>query len=380
MTSRHVWHLGIVGLALTYLGCDGADTETHSLQQPSLTSSEGPQPDIVTPRGQRYRWVRKAVFTSPAKGTLSPIREVVHQIDPAREAADRQLPLAQFAEKLRARVLANGHEYLGDVDLELAERVRAAGPGRRREAYRPDATLPDSNGGPLGTQILGGSDERVIVRHNTLYPYRANVARDPGCSASTVGPSTMISAAHCFFDQGNWIATTSFIQGPDALDPAGTQFPYGTLGCYFLAFPAAFWDPNTDSGYDYAVIEYSWSPCNGYPGNVTGHYGAYAAPDSWITSTTARTKVVAGIPGEKSPWPQIWGMSSFTGFTVDANFVFYSVVDTTGGQSGCAVYAYDTDGFPYVFGIHLGGWGSTQNFAKRLNNGTIAWMEANSAW
>src|SRR5688572_2122120 len=76
MTSRHVWHLGIVGLALTYLGCDGADTETHSLQQPSLTSSEGPQPDIVTPRGQRYRWVRKAVFTSPAKGTLSPIREV----------------------------------------------------------------------------------------------------------------------------------------------------------------------------------------------------------------------------------------------------------------------------------------------------------------
>src|SRR5882672_1590990 len=91
--------LPIVILALGAFGCDGP-TAVSTSNSAALSSSDGPQPDLVI-GGRRYIWLKKATFVSPPpeRGPITPTESPTNKPSTAQEVAAA----------LRPRILKDGH-------------------------------------------------------------------------------------------------------------------------------------------------------------------------------------------------------------------------------------------------------------------------------
>lgn len=328
---------------------------------------------IYDSKGNRYVYVQEAEFEEgPIK--VPSVDEDVPDFDP------QALGTKELADILRPRMLVDGKEYILETpDEKLAEEIKnglyddvEAEPGYgelgKDEEWKEDPVEEeeeekDEEKG-LGADVRGiviGADGRQYQNNNTQYPGRTFVWNEQGCTGKLIGPSTMLTAAHCLHSGKKWYSLPKFFPGPDA--NKSTKFPFGSYGCYSVTIPGG-WGKSLPVAHDYAVVEFS--RCKEYPGNKLGWLGLASKKNSWLDG---RTTYLYGFPGDKRPNPAIWGMGGkiSTSFWYPAR-LFYKI-DTAGGQSGSGLYAF-INGGRYVVGVHRGGYSSKENQARKVD-GTV---------
>jgi V8-like Glu-specific endopeptidase len=300
----------------------------------------------------------------------------------------------QLAEDMRGVAYFRGHEYrqaepawaAADAILNATDEHTIAPP--KSAATNNGERPPEDYQG----QAIQGTDSRQKRRDNTSYPMRAQMVLEVGgfgCTATLIGPTTALTAAHCLHTGSGWRPgdwrTAPGADRDDVINiPIGFERPYGTYTCHWGTVPGAWINGDTAVENDYAVIDYSG--CNLTPGNTVGWLGVWSAGEPQLAG---QSMYVYGYPGKQSDcvggcnWPTIWGIgdSANTG-TYGSDSIKYDT-DTTGGQSGAGVYIF-YGGSRYLVGIHKGenwsifnGW---FNYGRRANEGLLSFIEATSQW
>ncbi|MDX2055816.1 MAG: hypothetical protein SFV15_25660 [Polyangiaceae bacterium] len=261
----------------------------------------------------------------------------------AAESYVRDLTDEQLAEELRPVVLnQEGSFRARNAPIEMARRIRETlGQSIRIEGRAP---LDPTNKRLQG--IFGADDRRTI--DNTAFPWRTVAFLEPsGCTATFIGWTTAISAAHCVAAKGGWKSgqrTQTFRPGAK-----GTASPFGTVaagvsGCGGFAIPQAYLDTG-DRRWDFAV--YDFTNCTSMPTWQTGYSGI------WVNAPIAgKQGKLYGYPAPRCPdtsvYPSNCGMSG--GLWYDDYVLQSTNIDSSGGQSGGPWMSSDN----YLIGSHCG--------------------------
>jgi len=415
------------GLGTAHAASDAPDLEAHAGEASIFSKSlrfEGEVVEVLPNgrviretaihRGKRLRWTRKVENRVATPERLSQPTEAAASID--------ELSVAELAENLRGLMLFGDHEFIeaepawdlahrvklirelelaGVTDDFIASLIPSGAPSQGRIDLRSEV-----GGDPQGpAQIVHGTDDRDVML-NMSYPHRAqivfdNTRTDLGIngsqgSGSLIGPSTIASVAHVFWDEDNDTWEASFLWAPGYDSEDADPNPWGEFGCYAVTIPGAYPNNESDNEYDYAVVDTDVG-CNivrdgvnsDEPGATVGWLGWYAASTSAIEGTTG---YVRGYPGSTQTCgnpgvpcnTRVWGDTS-SALENDRNGkVIRHQADTSGMMSGSGFYHYadptcgGCDHGAYVVGFHRAG-SAPYNLARRLG-GTIAnFIEDNSS-
>lgn len=181
----------------------------------------------------------------------------------------RTMSREQLAEKLRPGRLVGGYEYrLDEPDFETADLILGT---------EDVPNTPES----LGTKsafarpkYIIGPDDRRRVDNPRFFPGSANAhIATQNCTATMIGPSTALCAAHCFFNDG-WIPSRSITFGADTNAPTA---PFGSFLADSLTLPGAWNHPATGTG-----ISQFWSSARQGPASETKLAGSEPARTSTV--------------------------------------------------------------------------------------------------
>jgi V8-like Glu-specific endopeptidase len=305
---------------------------------------------------------------------------------------------------LRPMTQLNGYIYVRaqpDVDAVV-------------DAHKQPPVWNESSVNTMTYEIIG-SDGRVKAPEDQ-WPYRSiiNLAYwtspipgivDPPdnvtslCTATLIGPSTAITAGHCFN-----VYLNSWIVRPDGTE--SPPFPVQpVVGCFHNDVPVGYalyqmygWDP---APWDFAVMEFDNHPTKGdvqplpesphncgssprdpnqhpigqTPGNTLGYYAWGQHTASVIQNSDP---CVFGYPGDKDPEPQLWGDCTLQSPAISPfnSRLIWHRVDTVGGESGAALTRLSTD----IMATHVGydqSW--NYNVARRIDADYVNFVYSNSA-
>ncbi|MGW6462224.1 trypsin-like serine peptidase, partial [Streptomyces sp. NPDC055078] len=271
---------------------------------------------------------------------------------PAPEPDPRSLTVEALAEKLRPRRLVGAYEYrLEEPDYEVAEKILAMEAAPYTEAFKtPEA------------RFIIGTDDRVRVNTTNLYPGSLNAHLAPqNCTATMIGPSTALCAAHCFYQNG-WITSNSITFGANTSAPTS---PFGSFLADSLTLPGA-WNIN-EWDWDFAVLEFS--PSRPDIGRQTGWFGT-------AQNFNGRHSMI-GYPVDK-PIPSSWIKAG--NFTASPGSRYEHNIDAVPGDSGAGTY-HDTD--DRVAGIQSTQWTNpsrTWNEVRRWDSTTYNFFHTYGNW
>lgn len=243
-----------------------------------------------------------------------------------------------------------------EVDkAEIASEVpEVSGSGAMPEASEiielPEGAIQNSLDLEFSPEHIIGTDERKIVTNTTVSPYSSVVylvmtfpnGKSYVGSGSMISSDTVLTAGHCLYKKslGGWATRVTVYPGNN-----GNIAPYGkSTGIKLLTVSG--WMNSESSEHDIGAIKLDKKI-----GSSTGWFGMTTNPGTNIALT--------GYPGEKSGYmyTQQGSVSELS-----TNNVYYKL-DTTGGNSGSAVYNPSKQ----VVAVHAYGAG-TKNFGTRLNN------------
>lgn len=375
--------------------------------------------EVAYLRGRRFVWKGKLGERIAAKENLID--------DGGRSVAIEQMTRDELAKELRGLALFDGHQFVEDepaydladevirrrdVELQSGGKLSALGktPAQGNAAFTRELEAATEVGRqaltttPYVAQIVHGGDDRGVM-NNTIYPHRTQVVFDntgttgaiTGAegSGTLIGPSTIMSVAHVFWDEGadTWEADHRWAPGYDSQD--ANPSPYGEwYRCYWVTIPTAYTNGNS-SAHDYAVIDTDVG-CNSVrdgvnsdaPGSTVGWLGFYTASESDIESHTG---YVRGYPGHGSCGSpavscnvRVWGDTSSASETNATSNMIEHQADTSGGQSGSGFYHYADPscsgcGYgPYLVGMHRAG-SASHNLARRFDSTVYSFMKAYSS-
>ncbi|WP_437284383.1 trypsin-like serine peptidase [Sorangium sp. So ce406] len=384
--------------AMLLVGCStGELKQVESHREFKMVGTEEIPKEFISGKGQRF------VLSGPAKFVPDPVGEAeavspVKGSDTRDTRSEDQMTREELAHALRPVMLYKDHEYtLDGPAYDLADAIIAArgkelktkgSEGRARVAEEVDLT-------PGLTQPQGviGTDSRQIARDNTVFPSNTRVlitnpSMTSGCTGQMIGPTTILTAASCLHNGSGWFGTRSWSPGVDSQDT--NPFPYqgGSLypdpagdvpmfGCYTPIVPSAWSNGDIAVYYDVALMELSSmypESCGLDPGNDTGWLGLWVASDAALEGGSG---YIYGYPADKANWPQLWG--SHGPLSGEGVAIQYEI-DTSMGQSGSAIYKFDSAGDRYVVGINRGSInGNTVNYGRRMTSDVHTWIEYNSA-
>ncbi|MGE2728210.1 trypsin-like serine peptidase [Mycolicibacterium vaccae] len=291
----------------------------HSMLGP--TSKDATGEDFTDAKGRR--WVAVAEVTSLQADEVD-----VAESERERRSVDdypppgpdpRTLSRAELAERLRPRRLVGGYEYrLEGPDFETADLILGSG------------DVPNTPGG-LGSRsafarpkYIVGPDDRRRVENTRAFPgsAHAHLARQ-NCTATMIGPSTALCAAHCFFNNG-WIPSQSITFGANTTNPTA---PFGSFLADSLTLPGG-WNGSGDWDWDFAVLEFS--PSRPRLGDQTGWFGT--------GQNFNGRKTCIGYPTDKTI-PSQWIKGGTFTATVGARYQHN--LDIIPGDSGAGIYHDD---------------------------------------
>ncbi|MGY4648558.1 trypsin-like serine peptidase [Mycobacterium sp. URHB0021] len=231
----------------------------------------------------------------------------------------RTMSREQLAEKLRPRRLVGGYEYrLEEPDFETADLILGT---------EGVPNTPESLGGKSAfarPKYIIGPDDRRRVDNPRFFPGSANAhLATQNCTATMIGPSTALCAAHCFYNDG-WISSRSITFGANTNAPTA---PFGSFLADSLTLPGA-WNHPGDWDWDFAVLEFS--PSRPRLGDQTGWFGTGENFNGW--------KTCIGYPTDK-PVPSQWIKGGT--FTASVGARYQHNLDIIPGDSGAGIYHND---------------------------------------
>ena len=281
-----------------------------SLAPNSKTATPGA--DFFDSLGRRWKCKGQVPLANVSVAVPSP---------PESSPGGAQAPLTRelLAERLRPRRLIGSYEYeLERPDYELADKILGSLVKAAREASPPVASVSLKP-----SFVIPPNDGRYDTNSYAPSWYASTFAKLPQlCTATMIGRSAAISAAHCFWQSSvGWIATNSISFGANNI--GGTvSTPFGSYVFDSITLPGAWFDGNWD--WDFAVLEFS--PTR-YPGDQTGWMG--------VEQSTSGTQYILGYPGDKPNFSQ-WGHGDAYFESVGSRYKHY--IDIVGGDSGACVF------------------------------------------
>lgn len=380
--------------------------------------------EVAYMRGRKFLW----------RGRLGErVAAPEHLVDDGgRSVPVEQMTRDELAKELRGIALFEGHQFVEaepaydladevirqrEIELRSVEPRPASGktPAQGNAAYTREleaekATLDQrltklpSGAQPYLAQIVHGGDDRDVM-DNTIYPHRTQVVFDNTGSTGSIngaegsgtfiGPSTIMSVAHVFWDEAadTWEADHRWAPGYDSQD--ANPSPYGEwYRCYWVTIPTAYTNGNS-SAHDYAVIDTDVG-CNSvrdgvnsdHPGTTVGWLGFYTASTGDIESHTGYVRGYPGLGTCGSPAVscnvRVWGDTSSSSENNATSNMIEHQADTSGGQSGSGFYHYADPscsgcGYgPYLVGMHRAG-SASHNLARRFDSTVHSFMKAYSS-
>lgn len=310
------------------------------------TSADSNGKDFIDAKGRRWISMGKVQFKKVD------IADYEKRQTDERKPTYESLTLDQLAEALRPRRLVGDVEYrLEKPDYELAAKIMKGGKVRATNNKIP----PEVSAPPF---IVGG-DDRTRITTPRVWPGSPFGYLGQTCTLTMIGPSTALSAAHCFYNNG-WIATPSLTLAADTNNPTA---PFGSFMADSLTLPGQ-WNSN-EWDWDFAVLEFSPSR---RPGTQTGWYGT--------EESTAGTQTMIGYPNDKpipSQWIKRGTYSAFPGARYEHN------LDVIPGDSGACTY----NSADRCTGIQSTQWRTSTrvwNEVRRWNRTTHDFFDAYGNW
>ena len=217
-----------------------------------------------------------------------------------------------------------------------------------------------------------GTDDRIQITNTSVFPWRAHAslritAADGALYVGTgwfIGPHTLATAGHCVFIHApgtarhGWVRSIQVMPGRN-----GSVLPFGSVTSTDFRSVTA-WTQSKDQNFDYGAIRIPTEL-----GNTVGWFGIGVYSDNTLLASTAN---ISGYPAEKPAGTQWYHARQVA--SVNSRKVYYAT-DTTGGQSGSAVYRV-ISGSRYGIAIHAYG-GATANSGTRIVqdvfNNLVAW-------
>jgi V8-like Glu-specific endopeptidase len=339
-------------LASAALGCvaNQVVAQDQSANEPRMlgpTSANAADKEFVDAKGRRWISMGKVAFKSTNVADLD-----MRRTDERKATPPENLTLDQLAEALRPRRLIGDVEFrLEKPDYELATKIMKGG-----KVPITNTNIPQEVVSP--PFIIGG-DDRSRIATPRVWPGSPFGYLGQGCTITMIGPSTALSAAHCFYNNG-WISTPSLTLAADTNNPTA---PFGSFMADSLTLPGQ-WNSN-EWDWDFAVLEFS--PTR-RPGDQTGWYGTEE-------SSTGRQTMI-GYPSDK-PTPSQWIKSGT--YTASPGSRYEHNLDVIPGDSGACTYDANTR----CTGIQSTQWrNSTRiwNEVRRWNRTTYDFFDTYGNW
>lgn len=232
-----------------------------------------------------------------------------------------------LARALQPRRLVGDYEYrldepdyvIADQILDMAEPPSTEGSWGDKSAFVRSKYLTGPGPAPPPDGYVIDADDRRRIDSPRFYPASAFAYLSQGCTATMIGPSTALCAAHCFFQNG-WISTASVTFGANTSAPTA---PYGSFVFDSITMPGQ-WNSN-EWDWDFAVLEFS--PTRPDIGRQTGWFGT--------AQSFSGTKTMIGYPSDK-PVPSSWIKSG--SFTAARGSRYEHNIDVIPGDSGAGTY------------------------------------------